>query len=81
MAKFIDDSVMNKALDSGKLIGKSEPTRDTKFSWYGVYLFEGCLIAIVFQAPDDWAICAEEITKDELPLYVDDLPAALAHLS
>lgn len=81
MSKSVEDSVGYAASDNGKLIGQTEPSRETKFSWWMVYLHEGKIYACCYEGQDGNFCFAEEITEDEVHLYVDDPEKAKSFLA
>lgn len=75
MSEYVSEDVAQRAAENGAEVGRTEPSRETKGSWWQVYAIDGELIACVFTG---WgASCGERITADELPLYTDDPHAAL----
>jgi len=80
MGKYVDEQVAKAARSTGMLIGKTEPSRETKGSWWEVYANNGELIACVMVGPD-WVSCGESLPSTELHMYVDDIDAARAALA
>jgi len=73
----VPDEYMYQAINGGTLIGRTEPDRHSKYSWWQVYWFEDKALAVVFDE-ENGAICAEEVlTTEALSSYVDDVDAAL----
>lgn len=76
----VNEQDARKAAERGTLIGKTEPGRDTKGTWWQVYLHDGELIACVFD--EMWgASCGERIDESELGSYCDDVDAARTALT
>lgn len=58
-------------IKDGQYIGEQIPSRETKWSYFKVYRFQGILYAIVFY---DGSCCdCHEVIKDEskLSMYID----------
>jgi len=72
MSTYVTEEIANNAADKGKLIGKTEPTVETKFSWWEVYEYEGKHIACV--CTGDGVSCGEQIEPEEFHLYMDKVP-------
>lgn len=79
MGKYVNEQIAKAARSTGTLIGKTEPCRETKGSWWEVYVNKGELTACVMAGPD-WVSCGESLPSTELHLYVDDVEAAQAAL-
>jgi len=75
MAHYIDEVLAKKVYNSGRKIGETEPSRETKGSWWEVfYIPTDGLYACVMTS---WGVeCGEKISKDELPMYCDDVEKA-----
>ena len=81
MSKFVGQKEARAAAESGLLIGQTEPTRETKWSWWKVYVTpSGDIIACVM-ADAVGVVCGEKLDKSEVGRYVDDTQAALLALS
>lgn len=79
MSTYIgDDEFLDVVYNDGVKIGETEPTRDTKFLYYEVYLYNGSLYACVMDSGS--IVCGEQISIDELSLYVDSLDCTLDFL-
>lgn len=80
MSQYVNEKIAQAAADNGVKIGETEPSRETKGSWWEVFKLEnGDIIACVM---GDWGVsCGEKITPTELKYYVDDVEAAVAALA
>lgn len=78
MGYWVDSTAASKATE-GKLLGRTEPCRETKYSWWQVYYKDGIITACVFF--DGVVTCGEEIEEKELSMYVDDDAEALKLLA
>ncbi len=80
MSQYVDEKIAQAAHDYGIKIGETEPSRETKGSWWEVFLVEGGdIIACVMT---DWGVsCGEKILPDEVKLYVDDVEASMGSLA
>jgi hypothetical protein len=74
MGKYVNDVAARTAHDRGIKIGETEPSRETKYSWWEVYKWSDYIIACVMT--ENGVTCGEEILMDELHLYVDDIKSA-----
>ena len=69
---FVNDTIARNAVINGKLIGRTEPSQETKYSWWQVYVLPNDeIIACVF-TDDTGVCCGELITQEQLGQYVDD---------
>ena len=64
---FISDTLMHQVVQEGTLIGKQEPTAESKYMYYAVYKYLGNFYAIVFS---DGAECGELIAEDQISRYI-----------
>lgn len=80
MAKHIDQNEARKAALKGLQVGQTEPSRETKGTWWEVYLFDGRLIACVLD-PSLGVVCGEEITETDIDLYCDNPVDAVASIA
>lgn len=65
---FIDDAVAYDAIDNGELVGKQEPTRESKGMWYEVYRLNGKVYAIGMS--ESGMSFGEEITEEQISQYI-----------
>lgn len=77
MSKTItNEAIINDFEDNGTLIGTTEPSRETKYSYWEAYAKDGKIIAVV--CANGWSVgCGEEIAVDELGMFVDDKEQAI----
>lgn len=73
---ILDDSIGYAAADNGTFLGKTEPSRQTKFSWWEVFYHNGKIIACVYAGMNGDFCCCEEVKESELGSYVDDVDVA-----
>ncbi len=66
---FVEDSLVNKIVEFGTLVGKQLPTRESKFMYYAVYRYDNKVYAIIFDS-DDEDISGEEISEKEISSYL-----------
>jgi hypothetical protein len=64
-----EDAVRASCHDDSKFIGDSDGDRETKWMGWRVLLVDGRIYACVTD-PEGGFCCAEEITSDELGMYV-----------
>lgn len=74
MSNYANQELTREASEKGVLIGKTEPCRETKFSWWEVFFYNEKIIACVCW--ETGISGGEEITEDELNLFVDEPIAA-----
>lgn len=68
----LDDKIGYDASDHGTPLGKTEPTRESKFSWFEVFYHNGKIIACVYAGQNgDFCFC-EEVEESKLSSYVED---------
>jgi hypothetical protein len=79
MGSYVGEETASNAKDNGLLLGCTEPSRETKGSWWEVFLVKNEIIACVMF--DGGVSCGERITKDELHLYCDSPESALEILA
>ncbi len=70
MAELVDDALLREVTENGELLGKTAPSRETKYSWFQVYRYKDEIIACVYDE-DNGAVCGERITEDQLDAYID----------
>ena len=80
MSLYMNDTNAREFARTGTEIGRTEPSRETKWSWWQVYSKDDRIVACVVDE-DNGIICGEEITRQELPSYVDDIEEALELLA
>lgn len=81
MSKFVGQEASERASAAGRLIGRTEPTRETKGSWWEVYVMpDGSIIACVMDGTVG-VVCGEQIERSEVGRYVDNEEAALFALA
>ena len=79
MGNFVNELVAIEASENGILLGKTDPSRETKYSWWEVFFYQNKVIACV--CFEGGVSCGEEITEEELTLYVDDEKIAKENLA
>jgi len=79
MSQYVNENVAIEFAQTGTLIGKTEPSRETKWTWWEVYTKDDRIVACVVDE-ENGIICGEEISRQELPGYVDDIENALETL-
>jgi hypothetical protein len=80
MGKYVNEEITKEASSKGKLIGIAEASEETKGMGWAVYFHEGKLMACITAGGTDVIGGGEEISRNELSLYCDDLDSALAKL-
>jgi hypothetical protein len=48
MSEYVSESVAKDFVENGKLIGRTEPTRESKYTWWEVYEKADEIVACVF---------------------------------
>jgi hypothetical protein len=77
----ISENEASNIANKGTLIGESSPSRETKGSFWQVYLYEGELYAIgIGDVNDCWVFGGEKITREQIDQYVDDTVDAIFKL-
>jgi hypothetical protein len=70
-SEFVGQEIAQEAFEKGVFLGKTEPCRETKYSWWDVRYHNGKIIACVMH--DDTGVsCGEEIKTTSLHLYTDN---------
>lgn len=71
MGTYVGESVAKEWHDNGLKVAFSEPSRETKGSWWEVYLYQDRLIACVMY-DSSYVSCGEEISKAEIEAYATE---------
>ena len=79
MSEYVNETAAREAHKNGTKIGETEPTRETKGTWWEVFKSGEDIIACVMS--EDGVVCGERITPAELDMYVDDTETAILNLA
>ena len=80
MAKSVEYDVAIAARKNGVKLGETQPCRETKYSWWEVFYYNGEIIACVMD-DENGVVCAEYTKESEIVNYLGDDEAALKILA
>lgn len=66
--KHVNKTVACHFHDDGEFIGKTNPCRESKWTWWEVFKIENVIVACVMTSQG--VQCGEEISENELRFYI-----------